>query len=309
MKDVNEMRELHDWCEAVPTPAPSRLAKALGRLDAAIAREADQRRPVAPGHRGIPGWVVPLASAAAVTATIAGTFAVVNAVRSTSTGVAQQAAPTALATVTSALTRTLGQSYHFTEHDGGYYIRNGQITARSHGTCTTNADPVRHLQAYSCSTGTAYRKIGSYTYIYIPDPADHPGKHWERIPTACKVSVPIGKPRSYPSVFNGFTFATPQQMLSEIKQAAKVTVAGPASGPGWTGTRYVFSGKTLLPVRISGTVDVDQQGRARSLALTIRLRSAVNVFVMTQVLTFSDFGAPVTVTPPPADQTFPGRPC
>jgi hypothetical protein len=33
---------------------------------------------------------------------------------------------------------------------------------------------------------------------------------------------------------------------------------------------------------------------------------AVNVEVMTQALTFSGFGAPVTVTPPPADQTFAG---
>ena len=59
------------------------------------------------------------------------------------------------------------------------------------------------------------------------------------------------------------------------------------------------------PIKLSGTVNVDQQGQARALILTIRQTSAVRVFVMTQALTFSDFGAPVTVTPPPADQTLP----
>ena len=84
------------------------------------------------------------------------------------------------------------------------------------------------------------------------------------------------------------------KILAEIKEEATVTVAGPASGPGWTGTRYAFSAPKS---GLSGTVTVDQQGRARALVQTIRTPSAVNPFVMTQVLTFSDFGAPVTVPP------------
>lgn len=95
------MKELRDWCESVPTPAPSRLTKALGRLDAAIAREADQLRPVAPEHQTVlisqrrwPRWVAPLASATAVIAVVAGTFGVVSTVRSTRPGPAQPAAGT-----------------------------------------------------------------------------------------------------------------------------------------------------------------------------------------------------------------------
>jgi hypothetical protein len=53
-------------------------------------------------------------------------------------------------------------------------------------------------------------------------------------------------------------------------------------------------------------VTVDRRGRTRALVLTIRMPSAVNVAVLRQVLTFSGFGAPVTVTPPPADQTYSG---
>jgi hypothetical protein len=206
-------------------------------------------------------------------------------------------APPALATVTSALTRTLTQSYHLTEQDSSYYIWNGRIRYPSHNTCTTEADPARHLEASSCSSGPGDREMGRYTYLYFADPVDHPGKHWERIPTASLGHLPT---------LNAFTADTPQQMLAAIKKAGKVTVAGPASGPGWTGTRYAFSESPGAGIKLSGTVDVDQQGRARALVLTTRLTGADNVFVMTQVLTFSDFGAPVTVTPPPADQIFSG---
>lgn len=215
-------------------------------------------------------------------------------------------APPALATVTSALTRTLAQSYHLSEQDSYYYIVNGQIRNPHHDACTTEADPVRHLLATSCSTpnpmtgeaGPIVREVSGYTYFYTPVTTGTHGKHWTRVPTASLPPPPC-------CAVNGFTTATPQQMLAEIKQAATVTVAGPASGPGWTGTRYAFSATQRDGTKLSGTVTVDRQGQTRALVLTIRSPSAVNVLVMTQVLTFSDFGAPVTVTPPPADQTYP----
>lgn len=205
--------------------------------------------------------------------------------------------PPALATVTGALSRTLTGSYHLTEQQSSYYIRSGGVTDRVHSTCTSEADPMRHLEASSCSNGPIDREVGGYTYVYSRFPAG--GRHWDRIPTASIGHLPVT---------NGFTAATPQQMLAQIKKVDKVTVVGPASGPGWAGTRYAFSGSPgpRARLRLSGTVTVDQQGRARALVLTIRSTSAINVFVMTQVLTFSDFGAPVTVTPPPADQTFSG---
>lgn len=249
-----------------------------GLLDGfAAARRRDRARRMR-GRAVLSAGIAAAASVAAVTLTIG-------------------SAPPALATVTSALTRTLTQSYHFTEQDSSYYIWNGQIRYPAHYMCTSEADPVRHLEASSCSNGLRGREVGDYTYLYITDPVDHPGRHWERIPTAS-----LGR---LPSI-NGFATAAPQRMLAEIKKAGKVTVTGPASGPGWTGTRYAFSGSPGTEIKLSGTVNVDKQGRARALVLTIRETSAINVFVTTQVLTFSDFGMPVTVTPPPADQTFSG---
>jgi hypothetical protein len=213
-------------------------------------------------------------------------------------------APPALAVVTSALTRTLAQSYHLSEQDSSYYIVNGQIRSPHHHACTTEADPVRHLLATSCPSGIISREVGGYIYIYTPRSAVSPGRHWLRIPAASILPLPA---------IGGFITATPQQMLAEIKKAATVTVAGPASGPGWTGTRYAFSA-TLNPgtiVKLSGTVTVDRQGRARALVLTMRFTGAPRIFpgalaalVTTRALTFSDFGAPLTVTPPPPDQTF-----
>jgi hypothetical protein len=210
-------------------------------------------------------------------------------------------APSARAAVTSALTRTLTQSYHLTEQGSNYFISNGRVTHGPHYTCTSVADPVRHLEATSCPNGAMIRTVGRYRYYYHADVPVH-DKHWARTPVTCPgQAAPIG----------GFTTATPQQMLAEIKKAAKVTVAGPVSGPGWTGTRYAFSKTTpaaKMKQTLRGTVDVDKQGRARALVLTIGLTGATQVTGETRFLTFSDFGAPVTVIPPPADQTF-SRPC
>jgi hypothetical protein len=207
-------------------------------------------------------------------------------------------APPARATLTSALTRTLAQSYHLTWTHGGYYIGSGgRVTNRSQLVCAVQADPVRQLEASSCSNGMAWRQVGSYTYQYFTAIPGHPGKHWQRFPAASVGGLPGA---------SGPINATPQQMLSQIKKDDKVTVIGPVSGRGRTGTRYAFSSGFSwgrVSRQMSGTVDVDRQGRARALALSIRLTSKTDVFVETLVLTFSDFGVRVTVTPPPADQT------
>jgi hypothetical protein len=206
-------------------------------------------------------------------------------------------APSPLATVTTALTRTLTQSYHITRQNSSYTISNGRIRSPSHLTCTSVVDPVHNLSASSCQSGAAEgveRVVGGYLYSYVPHIKGHPSWHWQR--------VQVTEPGGQGLATNGFFGPAPQQLLSEIKKAEKVTAAGPASGPGWTGTRYVFSFSG--PGGSSGTVDVDRQGRIRILILRSRTTTTSGVFVLTNVFTFSDYGAPVTVTPPPANQTF-----
>ena len=77
--------------------------------------------------------------------------------------------------------------------------------------------------------------------------------------------------------------------------------AGSASGPGWTGTRYVFAvpfpeGQQSL----TATVELDQQGRVRRL-VTITTQGNVTT---DRDLTLGDFGAPVRVTAPSASQVI-----
>ena len=276
------MDEIGMFAALRPQPGPLDVSGARDRLASAITGLPDRHR----ASRRT--W---LAAAGGLAAAAAATLTVV--------ALTVDSAPPALASVTTALTRTLTQSYHLTNQSTLYYIQNGRTTALNHYTCTAVADPARHLEAWSCSSGPVSRKVGGYLYLYVGHSADHPGRYWQRMPVT-------SAPDMSALAVNAISFAAPQQMLSEIKKADKVTVAGPASGPGWTGTRYAFSGSPAPQNTISGTVDVDQQGRARALALTIRSTSKVNVFVQTQVMTFSDFGARVTVPPPPADQTFPG---
>jgi hypothetical protein len=206
-------------------------------------------------------------------------------------------APPARASLTGALTRTLARSYHLTQKTGGYYISpGGQIASIGQLVCTGEADPVRQLEAFSCANGMGFRQVGRYIYLHFAALAGYHGKRWQRFPAA---SLGFGQ-----GSINGFyVTVTPQQMLTLIKKAYKVTVIGPVSGPGWTGTRYAFASSQAALFRLSGTVDVDRQGRARALALTMR-SGAIYHDVTTRVVTFSDFGAAVTVTPPPADQTM-----
>jgi len=94
-------------------------------------------------------------------------------------------------------------------------------------------------------------------------------------------------------------------MLAEITKAGRVTVTGPASGPGWTGARYAFSASLGAEIKLSGTVSVDQQGQARAFVLTIRANQRhqrVRDDAGPDVQRLRGAGAP----PPPADQTFPG---
>lgn len=208
-------------------------------------------------------------------------------------------APPASATVTTALTRSLAQSYHLTETTTQYYIQNVQITNRSQLTCTTEADPVRHREAKSCTNGPFDREAGGYTYFYVPFPVDHPGRHWERLPGTPGTFLPA-------QGVDAAATAPPQQMLAQAKKVGKVTAVGSARGPGWTGTRYALSSDEGNGTTATGTLEVDRQGRARVLDLTTLMATENTVLVTTENLTFSDFGAPVTVTPPPADQTYDG---
>src|SRR5450755_4426348 len=99
---------------------------------------------------------------------------------------------------------------------------------------------------------------------------------------------------------------SPQNLLGLLESATQVSKTGPASGDGWTGTAYSFSstkdfgGPLHLMLSISGTVDVDQQGRVRQLDADYSIGKTEWKVKMT----FGEFGVPVSVSAPPASEVF-----
>src|SRR6202011_3565791 len=100
----------------------------------------------------------------------------------------------------------------------------------------------------------------------------------------------------------------PATFLAQLEKANTVVGEGPASGPGWTGTKYAFvirAGKNG-PVAVSGTLYVDEQGLVRHLVQTTTLLPVPGEpwTRFTDDVTFGDFGVSVPVAAPPASQVY-----
>ncbi len=211
-------------------------------------------------------------------------------------------APTAFTTVTSALARTSADSYSFTLDstakfrgsvvhsdvvDGAYDPRHGlgteELAAR-----TTQGTPER----------AQIRFIGRYEYGQLT-PASGFGKPWNKSP------VPLAGADARPG-YDAYGFVTDQPVspaeVGAMLRSAGVREEGATSGPGWTGTRYAFTARfPRARESVTGTVDVDQQGRVRRL-VTITTQGTHGRITTDRDLTFGNFGAPVPVTAPPASQ-------
>jgi len=95
-----------------------------------------------------------------------------------------------------------------------------------------------------------------------------------------------------------------------LRSASDLKSTGEVSGPDWTGTQYTFSAPKAGVA--SAVIAVDQRGRLRYIRTatpgsTVRTSSSAGTST-TQTpsaeswITFSDFGVPVSVTPPPASE-------
>ena len=140
--------------------------------------------------------------------------------------------------------------------------------------------------------------------------------------TACSSSAPAsgssggtaGQGLSLTAGLGSLAVTSPQNLFALLKAASTVDRQGSASGDGWTGTSYAFTarmtfgtGESSQPaVSASGTVAVDQQGRVRRLnvAYTQPAQASLPPVRVTVEMTFSDFGTPVSVSPPPASEVF-----
>jgi hypothetical protein len=227
-------------------------------------------------------------------------------------------APSALAELTSAASRTAGLSYRISATVTESPRADEPAPAQS-GRVSGAFDPAQKTGEETFGNGQI-RFIGRYVYQYVPahpvsGPAVPAGKSWVRLPSP-QLWEPLtaGQGLMVAAGISSVAETNPQNLLAIIKSASTVARQGSASGDGWTGTSYSFTSKITFDqagygpyaVTATGTVGVDQQGRVRSFdaAYTQPAQGTAPPERVTVEMTFSDFGTPVPVSPPPASEVF-----
>ena len=227
-------------------------------------------------------------------------------------------APSAFAQVMHAAARMAATSYQVRATQT--IVNIGGLRSPTWSTAYGEFDLKHGVGELTDNVGDQTLYVGSTTYVFLNDLLRQfyenqrvpipPGVSWEKIPnTSLQPGVGVNPGEltllgRAPGVF--LTLVDPQDLLALLESATKVSVAGAASGPGWTGTAYTFTIATAMngplhtPLSLSGTVDVDQQGRVRQLD---GLDTFANTVTKVQV-TFGGFGLPVSVSAPPASQTW-----
>ena len=214
-------------------------------------------------------------------------------------------APSAFAAVTAAAAKTSTESFRVSMNITATE-RSVQGTTRLDWRVTGESDPSHGVgQETILSKATLSKEpleirfIGQDIYVKVHAPTI--GKpwaeaaRWPRLTARQLVVTPD---------FGSQEAVDPGALLALLKSAGTVTDEGPASGPGWTGTRYGFSvtaPKDTAGAR--GTINVDSQGQVRRMLVTLTFAvGAGGHFTCVEDITYSDFGAPVRVTAPPASQ-------
>jgi hypothetical protein len=205
--------------------------------------------------------------------------------------------PSVLATVDGALAKSSAENYSFTL-DSTVRLR-GQVM--SSDMVSGVIDPGRELgkERLAIIVGrhpglVPIRFIAGYVYTWVPAGGGF-GKPWD------KATAPAAGMNGIPGTY-GFVSdqpVSPGELSGLLQPGAAVRFAGPASGPGWTGSRYTFAASLSGGQgSVSGNVYVDRQGRVRR-TVTVTTQDGV---ITDRDLAFGDFGAPMQVAAPPAVQ-------
>jgi hypothetical protein len=228
-------------------------------------------------------------------------------------------APSAFAQVMHAAARTAAESYQVSSTSTMVKVPGLGTIPSSPAITTGEFDPARGVGEETSSRGIQVRYVdgsiylpltGAYRAVYdqthgAPIPAD---RSWLRLPMplqAGKYATAV-ELLQLGTIAMGLEPVDPQGLLAVLQSASQVREVGPASGPGWTGTAYTFTATMTLPgspqtiLSTSGTVDVDQQGRIRQLDAV----QSIGPIERKLEVSFGDFGIPVSVSAPPASQTF-----
>jgi hypothetical protein len=241
------------------------------------------------------GAVAALGGAAALAVTLTATVA---------------GAPSAFAAVSAAAAKTSAQSFQVTMRiatnpppvPGSGRVQAARVTGQFDQSRGVGEETVSGRWKFQV------RYVGRNTYLatypgseQVIFSANQASKPWAEFPpepalTGNALDVAGNTPTGTP--------ADPITLLGLLKSAGTVTGEGPASGPGWTGTRYGFT-VTVNKLTTVGYLDVDGQGRVRRLAADLTAGAGTRKWVMaTEDVTFSDFGVPVSVSVPSANQVY-----
>jgi hypothetical protein len=228
-------------------------------------------------------------------------------------------APSALAQLTSAASRTARLSYDISATVATVPLRADRATPALSDRVSGAFDPVQRTGQETTSSDGQIRFIGPYVYLYTPTrpgvPALPGGKSWVRAPSPqLWEPATAGQGLDLAAGLASLAVTSPQNLFALLQSASTVDRQGSASGDGWTGTSYAFTaritfgpdGSSQPAVTAAGTVAVDQQGRVRRLdvAYTQPAQASLPPVRVTVEMTFSDFGTPVSVSPPPASEVF-----
>lgn len=150
--------------------------------------------------------------------------------------------------------------------------------------------------------GNMYSRVGTGSPL-------SPGKPWVKSLTPPMQST--GTAAAALWITQGFSLdqpIDPSALLGLLTSAASVRAEGPASGPGWTGTRYAITAEppkgATTGGTTNGTVYVDNQGRVRRMVTTLTWQDpgSSSQQHVTSDVTLGGFGVRVSVTAPPASQ-------
>jgi hypothetical protein len=217
-------------------------------------------------------------------------------------------APSAFAAVTAAAAKTAAESFTFSI-DMTAVASSGNVSV-SPGQLIGAFDPANGAGELSTPATPGRQVLFAGGHWYSPVPPDATFAHgkpwvellsWPALPSA--VTVPGGFEDGKP--------IEPAELLALLKSVATVQAAGPASGPGWSGTKYTFTIAPTTqggPTTTTGTVYVDSQGRVRRLDRVTVQRVSVDgsqrSITMTDDVRFGGFDRPVKVATPSASQVY-----
>jgi hypothetical protein len=244
------------------------------------------------------GAVAALAGAAALAVTLTATVA---------------SAPSAFAAVTAAAAKTSTESFRVsmnitttTEAVTGSSVTHYRVAGQADPSHAVGEETVASKDLLGGPIQVRF--IGQDVYVNVQAPAARStGKGgvsprpWSE---AALYHQPTGKQLIVSPGFDSQEAVDPGALIALLRSAGTVTNEGPASGPGWTGTKYRFTVATSGRVSpVTGTVYVDSTGQVRRLLTTMTLQLDGGYHdTSTEDVSFSDFGAPVSVTAPPASQ-------